>query len=240
MNTKHNLIEDVENKIQSFTKFFSTNSVKNEFEVLCGTWFEIVHELDELENKLSQKLDSKSFLDNQIETLKVQLATQNNTVVAIEDVDTEVKLRSTMELLENLQREDCVLEGNLNKVIAESKNILRNVDTITDMKKIQQETQSLQTAYRKSHNTVQSKIKKYGNVARNLDEFLSQYQEHDLFLETTLQMLNDIVLTLDQDVLDYGKSQVTEYESAIMEHSLQRDALISLARTGPFLEMYFI
>ena len=232
MNSKAHLIEDIESILKKFSDYFNTEQLKLEFEDVCASWFELLRDLEEVETKLNMNLSSKTFFQTQLTTLKETLQRHQDTLTTIEDVTTEIKLRSAIEILENLQIHDKTVEEAINKIVLEGKNIIRSIDNVTEMKKIQCEIQSLQSSYRVIQNSISMKHKKYTTILLQLDEYKSLIQSHELYIDATQNLMENLSDVLDENIIEYNKDQLRSFENSILDKRLEHDKVITLAETG--------
>ena len=231
MNTRGHLIEDIENTLKKFDEYFNVEPLKTEYEEVCGSWFEQLHELDEMETKLSTNLSSKTFFQNQLAGLKLTFQQHRDTLKSLEEVTTEVKLRAAIETLEKLLTSEKTLSEEINSVVLEGKNIIRAIDNMEDMKRIQLEVQSLQSAYRVIQNSISMKHKKFTAILGQLDEYKSLIQSHELFIESTQSMMENLSSVLDETVMEQNKAQLANLENSILDKRLEHDKIVNLAET---------
>ena len=231
MNTRGHLIEDIENTLKKFDEYFNVEPLKTEYEEVCGSWFEQLHELDEMETKLSTNLSSKTFFQNQLAGLKATFQQHRDTLKSLEEVTTEVKLRAAIETLEKLLTSEKSLSEEINSVVLEGKNIIRAIDNMEDMKRIQLEVQSLQSAYRVIQNSISMKHKKFTAILGQLDEYKSLIQSHELFIESTQTMMENLSSVLDETVMEQNKAQLANLENSILDKRLEHDKIVNLAET---------
>ena len=231
MNTRGHLIEDIENTLKKFDEYFNVEPLKTEYEEVCGSWFEQLHELDEMETKLSTNLSSKTFFQNQLAGLKATFQQHRDTLKSLEEVTTEVKLRAAIKTLEKLLTSEKTLSEEINSVVLEGKNIIRAIDNMEDMKRIQLEVQSLQSAYRVIQNSISMKHKKFTAILGQLDEYKSLIQSHELFIESTQSMMENLSSVLDETVMEQNKAQLANLENSILDKRLEHDKIVNLAET---------
>ena len=231
MNTRGHLIEDIENTLKKFDEYFNVEPLKTEYEEVCGSWFEQLHELDEMETKLSTNLSSKTFFQNQLAGLKATFQQHRDTLKSLEEVTTEVKLRAAIETLEKLLTSEKTLSEEINSVVLEGKNIIRAIDNMEDMKRIQLEVQSLQSAYRVIQNSISLKHKKFTAILGQLDEYKSLIQSHEVFIESTQTMMENLSSVLDETVMEQNKAQLANLENSILDKRLEHDKIVNLAET---------
>ena len=231
MKTRGNLIEDIENTLKKFDEYYNVDPLKIEYEEVCGTWFEMLNELVEMETRISTSLSSKTFFQNQLSGLKTTFQQHRDTLKTLEDVTTEVKLRSAIETLETLLSTEEPLSEEINTVVLEGKNIIRSIDNMDDMKRIQLEIQSLQSAYRVIQNSISMKHKKYTAILGQLDEYKSLIQSHELFIESTRDMMENLSDVLDNSVMEHNKAQLSSLENSILDKRLEHDRIVNLAET---------
>ena len=231
MKTRGHLIEDIENTLKKFDEYFNVDPLKVEYEEVCGSWFEMLHELDEIETKLSTSLSSKTFFQNQLAGLKTTFQQHRDTLKTLEEVTTEVKLRSALETLEQLLSTEKTLSEEINGVVLEGKNIIRSIDNMDDMKRIQLEVQSLQSAYRVIQNSIWMKHKKYSAILAQLDEYKSLIRSHELFIQSTQDLMENLSNVLGESVMTHNKNQLASLENSILDKRLEHDKIVNLAET---------
>lgn len=231
MNTRGHLIEDIEATLKKFDEYFNVEPLKTEYEEVCGSWFEQLHHLDEMETKLSTSLSSKTFFQNQLAGLKATFQEHRDTLKSLEEVTTEVKLHAAIETLEKLLASEKTLSEEINSVVLEGKNIIRTIDNMEDMKRIQLEVQSLQSAYRVIQNSISMKHKKFTTIRGQLEEYKSLIQSHELFIESTQSVMENLSSVLDESVLEENKTHLAKLENSILDKRLEHDKIVNLAET---------
>ena len=231
MKTRSHLIEDTEENLKRFDEHFDTDSLKSEYEEVCGSWFELLNDLEELQPKIETSLSSKTFFQSHVINLKETLDRHQETLKTVEDVTTEEKLQETLDVLETLLLEDEAVGEEINRVMLEGKSIIRNIDNVEEMKKIQLEMQSLQSTYRVIQNSIDVKHKKYATIMSQLEEYKHLVQAHEIFIDSTQNFLDDMSDILDETIIDFNKTQLSALENAILDRRLEHDKVINLSET---------
>ena len=231
MKTRAHLIEETEENLKRFDDHFDTDPLKNEYEEVCGSWFELLNDLEELQPKIETSLSSKTFFQSNIVNLKVTLKRHQDTLKTLEDVTTEEKLQTALDVLETLLLEDESVGEDMSRVILEGKTIIRNIDNVEDMKKIQVEMQTIQSSYRVIQNSVSVKHKKFDVIMAQLQEYKHIMQAHEVFIDSTQEFLDDMCDMLDDTVIEFNKTQLSALENAILDRRLEHDKVVNLSET---------
>ena len=183
ISTKGHLIEDIESNLRSFSRYFTTDTLKAEYESLCADWFALLQQLEDQQGAVSGNLANRTFFTEELGKVRSRLTELQDLLKSVEEVRTEVELRAALTLLEDLVVRDRELEEAVVRVMAEGKNIIRSVESVSDMRQIQADTQHLQSTYRVFQNGVNMKQKKYTAILAQLEEFRTLIASHKVPLQ---------------------------------------------------------